>query len=100
MDCYLTRSIYVDQLRWWHASFEPSQLLVLQSERLSSEPGAVFSSVHQFLGLDERSIQTFEHQNTNNYPDVDPALRQQLVTFFEPHNERLFDYLGERYDWT
>ncbi len=98
--CYLTRSIYVDQLRWWHACFDPDQLLVIQSEQLSSDPAGVVGTVQNFLGLDEWTLDEFERQNTNVYPDVDRGLRRDLVEFFSPHNERLFEYLGQRFDWT
>lgn len=97
--CYLRRGVYVDQLKWWHEHFDREQLLVLQSERLGAQPEEVFDEVRRFLGLSEWSPPVFERLNANTYADVDPAVRRRLVDYFAPHNERLFDYLGERYDW-
>lgn len=97
--CYLARGVYVDQLRWWHDRFPREQLLVLQSERLGERPAEVFDEVRRFLGLDEWSPPEFARLNANTYDDVDPAVRARLTEHFAPHNERLFDYLGERFDW-
>ena len=97
--CYLTRGIYVDQLRWWHEQFPREQLMVVQSERLGERPAEVFDEVRRFLGLSQWAPAEFRRSNTNTYDDIDPALRERLRAFFAPHNERLFDYLGERYDW-
>ena len=97
--CYLTRSIYVDQIRWWHDTFPREQLMIQTTERLGSEPEAVFDEVREFLGLSAWQPPAFARSNTNTYDDVDPATRRRLVEFFAPHNERLFDHLGERFDW-
>ena len=98
--CYLRRGVYVDQIRWWHEQFPRDQLLILQSEQLGERPAEVFDEVRRFIGLDEWSPPEFARLNTNTYDDVDPDVRRRLSDFFAPHNERLFDYLGERYDWT
>lgn len=98
--CYLARGVYVDQLRWWHEHFPREQVLVLQSERLGERPAEVFDVVRRFLGLDDWSPPQFARLNANTYDDVDPAVRRRLAEYFAPHNERLFDYLGERYDWS
>ena len=98
--CYLRRGVYVDQIRWWHEQFPRDQLLILQSERLGERPAEVFDEVRRFIGLDEWSPPEFARLNANTYDDIDPALRQRLVDYFTPHNERLFEYLGERYDWS
>jgi hypothetical protein len=33
------------------------------------------------------------------YPKMAPQTRQQLLEYFAPHNQRLYDYLGEDYGW-
>jgi hypothetical protein len=98
--CYLARGVYVDQLRWWHECFPREQVLVLQSERLGEHPAEVFDEVRRFIGLAEWSPPVFARLNANTYDDVDPAVRRRLEEYFAPHNERLYAYLGERYDWS
>jgi hypothetical protein len=99
--CYLTRGIYVRQLEWWRAHVPADQLLVLQSERLGAEPAVVFDEVRRFLGLSPWTPAGFERHNANEYPSVpiEPELRARLVEWFRPHNEALYDLLGQRYDW-
>jgi hypothetical protein len=97
--CYLRRGVYVDQLRWWHEQYPPEQLLVLQSEELSRNPEETFAQVEDYLGIDRWMPSEFQPHNTNEYDDLDPALRSRLEEYFAPHNERLFEYLGRRFDW-
>lgn len=98
--CYLRRSVYVEHLQNWHQHFPREQLLVLQSEKLSSEPAETFARVTEFLGIDDWQPPSFPPSNTNSYPDIDAGLRADLTEWFRPHNERLYEYLGERFDWT
>ena len=35
----------------------------------------------------------------HHYPELDHALRNKLVEYFKPHNERLFTIVGQRFDW-
>jgi hypothetical protein len=30
---------------------------------------------------------------------MEPATRQRLEEYFEPHNERLYEYLGTDFEW-
>jgi hypothetical protein len=97
--CYLARSVYARHLERWYESVPRDRVLVLQSERLGSSPDAVFDEVLEFLDLPSWRPPHFERLNANSYPDVDPGLRAELVEWFRPHNERLFELLGTRYDW-
>lgn len=97
---YLARGVYADQLVHWQRYFAPEQMLVLQSERLFRAPQETFTQVLEFLGLDSWRPPAFENLNQGRYKDpLAPELRAQLAAYFAPHNERLYELLGERYDW-
>lgn len=97
---YLRRGIYVDQLRRWAQHFPRSRMLVLQSERLFSDPGAATDEVHRFLGLRPHRLPRYETFYPGGYGrDMPPDLRERLAAFFEPHNRELYRWLGEEYDW-
>ncbi|MGK2955522.1 MAG: sulfotransferase domain-containing protein [Solirubrobacterales bacterium] len=98
--CYLRRGVYLEQIKWWHAHFPPEQLLILQYERLSTSPEALLLEIEQHLGLEPWVPDELERFNTNTYPDLEDDLRRKLVEYFAPHNEELFEYLGERFDWS
>jgi hypothetical protein len=99
---YRSRGIYVDQLQRWHKYFAPNQLLVLKSEDLFADPIGTVESVHEFLNLPKRDMNitlATEKRNRRTFQPMAPATRQRLEQFFEPHNQRLYEYLGVDFGW-
>ena len=95
---YLARGVYVDQLAEWREYFPPEQMLILQSEAFQCDPVGTLGEVVDFLGLPawqpaQRPAKVFP------YPKLDPDLRKRLASYFAPHNERLYAYLGVNYGW-
>jgi len=98
---YLTRGIYVDQLLDWQGHFPREQLLVIQAERLFKQPCEAFAGVLEFLGLEPWSPAELGILYSGRYKStMAPETRQRLAGHFAPHNERLFDLLGTRCDWS
>jgi Sulfotransferase domain len=99
---YRSRGIYVDQLQRWHEHFPRDQLLVLKSEDLFADPIETVETVHEFLDLPkselEATILTTKRNRRTRRP-MAPTTRQRLEQFFEPHNQRLYEYLGVDFDW-
>lgn len=97
---YLARGVYVDQLERWREAFSAEQMLIVQAERMFREPQAVFGEVVAFLGLEPWLPARFETHNSGRYrAPMSDAARDRLASYFAPHNARLFDWLGHRYDW-
>src|SRR5437667_354107 len=100
---YLTRGIYVEQLRAWMELFGREQFLILKSEDFYADPAGTLKQVLAFLQLPETeplpNKRAYEQFNTNAYSGMDPALRQRLSEYFRPHNARLYDYLGVDFGW-
>lgn len=100
---YLSRGVYVDQLKEWRKYFDEDQLLVLKSEDFLERPSETLASVHDFLGLPEWETGDLdddaEVSHKASYRALDPAVRQRLEIFFEPHNQRLYEYLGVDFGW-
>jgi len=99
---YRSRGIYVDQLQRWHKYFAPNQLLVLKSEDLFADPIGTVEIVHEFLDLpkyDMSSTSLTEKRNRRTFQPMATATRQRLEQFFEPHNQRLYEYLGVDFNW-
>ena len=77
-----------------------SRLLVVQSERLFSEPAAVCAELYQFLGLRPHRLEKYPVFYQGNYQRaMAPELRARLADYFEPHNRALYEWLGKVYDW-
>ncbi len=106
---YLSRSIYVDHLQRWAEFFPREQMLVLKSEDLFEYPRRTLKTVLAFLDLPEWQFEALEirkerkkrdKRNTGGYEqEMDPATRRRLEEYFEPHNRRLYEYLGVDFGW-
>ena len=38
-------------------------------------------------------------RNKGRYEEMDPATRRRLEEYFEPHNKRLYNFLGVDFGW-
>jgi hypothetical protein len=98
-ESYLRRGIYVDQLLRWREFFGDEQMLVLKSEDFFKRPQESLKLVQSFLEVPYREPELPPHRAKPRYEPMDPATRRQLEEFFEPHNRRLYDYLGVDFGW-
>jgi Sulfotransferase domain len=101
---YLSKGIYVEQLQAWMDLFPREQFLIIKSEEFYADPAATFKQVLSFLNLPEAEVEMekkeFKQYNTNTYSSkIDPVVRARLIEYFEPHNGRLYEYLGIDLGW-
>src|SRR5437870_1455496 len=100
---YLRRGIYADQLQAWMGLFPREQFLVLKSEDFYADPAATLKQVLAFLNVPEAEAQLrkqkYRQYNNNTYSKMDAGLRKRLIEHFEPHNARLYDFLGVSFGW-
>ncbi len=96
---YLARGVYVDQINAWLSHFPREQMLILKSEDYFSSTGKVFHRVQDFLGLSRWNAPEYPHANKAEYPQAVEATRKRLHEYFEPHNRRLYEFLGEDWGW-
>jgi len=96
---YLSRGVYVDQLRTWFDLFAREQFLILRSEDLFVDPPAVYRQVLEFLGAPPWELREYETFNAFSSGSMNPATRARLVEHFRPHNARLADLLGRDPGW-
>ena len=95
----LLKGIYVDQLKIWTELFPKEQIITLSTEKLNSEPIATLESVFQYLNLPDYRIKNPQRQKQKKYLPMNPQTRKLLIDFFKPHNERLFKFIGKKFDW-
>jgi hypothetical protein len=96
---YVSRGIYVDQLQAWTRFFDKSQMLVLKSEDLFHDMPTTLESVLDFLEIPQWAPKTYSIPNKREYTNMSCATRQRLEDYFEPHNHRLYEYLGANLGW-
>jgi hypothetical protein len=103
---YLAKGIYVDQLQHWMSLFPKEQFLLLQSEEFYADPAASFKQTLEFLNVpkaEPKALQK-EYKQYNKPKNIapssmNPETRKQLVEYFEPHNARLYKFLGKDFGW-
>ena len=90
---YVARGEYAEQLRRWYAAVGRDRVLVVESERLFSDPAAS-EEVLAWLGLPPTDV---PYPVTNGAPRLEeagPDLVARMDAHFEPHNAALRAMLG------
>ncbi len=99
----LKKGIYIEQIKEWQKYFPKEQMLILKSEDLFSEPNQVYQEVLDFLDIPPYELEHYRVFNKGKYEKfnvkISPELRKELVEFFQPHNETLYDFLGKDFAW-
>jgi hypothetical protein len=97
---YLGRGLYMPQLEHWLKVFPKEQILVVGSEQFAQDAQSVYSEVLEFLDLPQHQLAEQKRFNTGKYEPMAEETRQQLVEYFKPHNEALFQFAGREFDWS
>lgn len=96
---YLSRGIYVDQLRRWIELFGRESMIIVRSEDFCDDPATTVDQVFRFLGLPSWTTDRYKKYNLAHYEPLDAATRERLIAYYEPHNRRLYEYLGLDMGW-
>lgn len=97
---YLSRGVYVDQLPEWYRLFGGDRVLVLKSEDFFDRPLANLKRVMRFLDLPEWEPETVKVRSKRySYTQMNLVTRQRLSDYFEPHNRKLYEFLGSDFGW-
>ena len=51
------------------------------------------------LNLQDYKIDDKKRYEKGQYSKLDDKLREKLIEFYKPMNEKLFNLIGERYNW-
>ena len=75
-------------------------MLVLESESFFARVPETLGPVLDFLGLPDWEPEATKVRNKGVYErGMDLTTRRRLEKFFEPHNQRLYEYLGVDFGW-
>jgi hypothetical protein len=98
---YKSRGVYKEQLERFLKHFPPQQLLVLSSEKFFRDTNTILRRVLQFVEVDPAfKIQDLKPRNVaRNRSAVDPEVYEYLNDYFRPHNQALYELVGENYAW-
>ena len=99
MYSYLSRGVYVDQVKRWRSLFSQEQILVIKSEDFFEDPASVFKQTLDFLNLPRFEPSEYRKYNAGHFPPMNSSTRKHLIDYFSPHNQRLYEYLGVNLGW-
>jgi hypothetical protein len=71
----------------------------LRSEDLYNAPATTMKQVFDFLELSDYKLPNYPKWNSGSYSRVSDDLRQTLSDFFQPHNQKLEEYLSIKFNW-
>jgi hypothetical protein len=91
---YLSRGIYIQQLKQWRKLFPKEQMLILRSEDLFYDLSTVYDTLLEFLKLPKYAISGQINYNVGHYSPMPSPLKARLAEFFKPHNKTLYEYLS------
>ena len=73
--------------------------MVIQSEKFYENPAPYFQEVVNFIGLNPWAPEKFKVFNAGGeYDKMSDTLRRKLLDYYQPHNEKLFQLIGKRFD--
>jgi Sulfotransferase domain len=96
---YSARGRYAEQLERWFEVFPREQLLVLLTDELASDTAGTYRRTLDFLGVDERGLESYPRIFEREYGQMDPATRACLMEEFAEPNRRLAELLGRELPW-
>jgi len=99
---YKTRGLYADQMQRYLDCFDSSQVHLMSAEDLFSNPERTLKQAYHFLSIDSE-FRDLDLKPVNVSPlkkEVDLDVIRYLDNFFEEPNQRLFELLDRRFDWT
>jgi len=97
---YLERGKYIEQIPVVLKLFKKEKLLFLRSEDFYDDPGKIYRQVLDFLNLPLWEPKQYKVFKQGTYKEqMTESLRNQLVEFFRPYNQRLYQELGRDFDW-
>ena len=96
---YLSRGLYIDQIKEWMKYFSKEQMFIISSEDFFSDPKKTVNMVFDFIGIREYDIPNVEIHNAGKYSPIKPEIRDKLNKYFEESNKKLYEFIGKSYLW-
>ena len=120
-------SIYHQRLQVWLNLFPRDQILVVNGDRLARNPAAELERVERFLGVQRyltddkfvfvqskgpkgffclkgnyRNAQALclGGNKGREHPKVSDELLREMRDYFQPHNERFYELIGNDFGWS
>ena len=95
----IVTSLYVYHLQRWMEMFPKEQFLILTNEDLAQYPEKTMKQAFDFLEIPQCYSIQYQPKNVGSYPLMDTNILSRLSNFYKPHNQRLEELLGRKFNW-
>ncbi len=97
---YLARGRYIEQVKEMYRLFPKEQILILKSEELFQNANLVMEQVFRFLNVSIYKVDCRVVHNQGQYQqEIEPEVRQNLLEYFCPYNQQLYEFIGRDFGW-
>ena len=73
--------------------------MIQSSEEFGNNTHEVLKQIFAFLEIKQVKIPDITKQNVRKFSPMKQDTRDNLVDFFKPYNESLYNLIGKRFDW-
>jgi len=100
---YLRHGHYASNLENWFNHFKKNQFMHFSTEDLDQNYNEIMNSLFVFFNLPEINLKKEERKNIGigrgKYPPMNEKTRDFLIDYYKPHNEKLYNLIGKKFDW-
>ena len=96
---YIQHSIYQPFLETVFEFFDRDQTMFIASKDYFADPVGVAKKIYDFLELPPYEPKVTKVRNAGPRMTMDPETRARLAAFFEPLNQKLYEFIGQDFGW-
>ena len=100
---YLRHGHYALNLENWFNYFKKNQFMHFSTEDLDQNYDEIMNSLFIFFNLSKINLKKEDRKNIGvgkgKYPSMNEKTRDFLIDYYKPHNEKLYNLIGKKFDW-
>ena len=100
---YLRHGLYADNLENWFDEFEENQFRHYSTEELDDNYDEIMNSLFTFFGIKNIELTKVKRKNVGVekvlHEPMKEKIREFLIDFYKPHNEKLFRMIKKEFQW-
>lgn len=97
---YKIKGLYHQHICNWLKYYDKKRMLFIEFSEFVKNPQQSMDEVCEFLDIPPHQLKSAEIKNKTSYDNtLDTNTRDQLLEFYHPHNQKLYELIGEKYNW-
>ena len=96
---YLTKGMYVNQIKPWLDIFPRNQFHILSTEQMKNKPHETLNQVFKFLSIPNYNIKNPQKRKLADYKKMNDNTRERLLKYYKPYNQEFFESIKQKFEW-